>query len=45
MEKLDDKAFDKAKLAIGFDATLAKPFRKDDLHSVVETVVKAPAEA
>jgi CheY-like chemotaxis protein len=39
------KAFDKAKLAIGFDATLAKPFRKDDLHSVVETVVRAPASA
>jgi len=39
------KAFDKAKLAIGFDATLAKPFRKDVLHSVVETVVKSPAEA
>ena len=39
------KAFDKAKLGIGFDATLAKPFRKDVLHSVVETVVKSPAEA
>jgi CheY-like chemotaxis protein len=39
------KAFDKAKVAIGFDATLAKPFRKDVLHSVVETVVKAPTEA
>jgi PAS domain S-box-containing protein len=40
------KAYDKAKLAIGFDATLAKPFRKDDLHaSVVETLIRSPAEA
>jgi CheY-like chemotaxis protein len=39
------KAFEKAKRAIGFDATLAKPFRKDDLHTVVETVVKSPIEA
>jgi CheY-like chemotaxis protein len=35
------KAFDKAKLAIGFNGTLAKPFRKDDLHSQVETVVRS----
>jgi PAS domain S-box-containing protein len=38
-------AFDKAKRAIGFTSTLAKPFRKDDLHSVVETLVKSPIEA
>ena len=39
------KAFDKAKIAIGFSATIPKPFRKDDLQSAVQTMARAPAEA
>ena len=34
-----------AKLKIGFNATLAKPFRKDDLMGLLETLGAVPAEA
>jgi CheY-like chemotaxis protein len=35
--------FREAKLAIGFNATLPKPFRKDDLMALLDAVVKPPA--
>jgi CheY-like chemotaxis protein len=38
------KAFDKAKVAIGFNATIPKPFRKVDLQSAVKTAVRSPVE-
>ena len=37
------KAFDKAKTTLGFNSTLAKPFRKDDLLSILESIERAPA--
>ncbi len=39
------KAFDKAKIAIGFNGTLAKPFRKDDLLAILESIGRAQALA
>ena len=36
--------FREAKLAIGFNATLAKPFRKDDLLGLLKAVGRAPEQ-
>ena len=38
-------SFRAEKTAIGFNATLAKPFRKDDLLQLLATVHRVPAEA
>jgi CheY-like chemotaxis protein len=38
-------AYRSAKRAIGFDATLAKPFRKDDLLGLLESLGRVAAEA
>lgn len=38
-------AFDKAKAAIGFNGTLAKPFRKEDLLALLESVTRVEVEA
>ena len=38
-------AFDRAKKAIGFTSTLAKPFRKDDLLALVESISAAASPA
>jgi len=37
--------FREAKMAVGFNATLAKPFRKDDLMGLLEKLGRLPAEA
>jgi CheY-like chemotaxis protein len=38
-------SFRAAKTAIGFNATLGKPFRKDDLLQLLASVHRVPAEA
>jgi CheY-like chemotaxis protein/signal transduction histidine kinase len=38
-------AFREAKLAIGFNASIAKPFRKDDLLAVLTSLGRLPVEA
>jgi hypothetical protein len=38
-------AFRAAKTAIGFNTTVAKPFRKDDLLGLLATLGRVPVEA